>query len=144
MVKAFIDTNVLMDLFLNDRPEKPVAERVFSAAKEGLFQAFITTQSIIDTAYSARKHGMVFKDFKAILQSLRQFVKILAIDEIDLLWAIGNPTGDFEDDAQYGSAYNGVCDFFITRDSALFKLNSPFCPMTVISPSDFVAAMESE
>ena len=87
---------------------------------------------------------MVFKDFKAILQSLRQFVKILAIDEIDLLWAIGNPTGDFEDDAQYGSAYNGVCDFFITRDNALFKLNSPFCPMTVMTPSEFVAEMERD
>ena len=142
-VKVFIDTNVLMDLFLNDRPEKPVAEKVFSGAKEGSYEAFITTQSIIDTSYSARKHGMSFNQFKRILQTLRSFVRILAIDEIDLLWAMGNPTGDFEDDAQYGSAYNGVCDYFITRDKALFNLNSPFCPMTVISPTDFVSAMES-
>lgn len=144
MVKAFIDTNVLMDLFLKDRPEKPLAEKVFSGAKEGRYQAFITTQSIIDTAYSARKRGIKFDEFKTLLNNARSFIKILAIDEIDLLWAIGNPTGDFEDDAQYGSAYNGVCDFFITRDNALFQLNSPFCPMTVISPADFVAAMESD
>ena len=144
MVKAFIDTNVLMDLFLKDRPEKPRAEKVFSGAKEGRYQAVITTQSIIDTAYSARKRGLKFDEFKTLLNNARSFIKILAIDEIDLLWAIGNPTGDFEDDAQYGSAYNGVCDFFITRDNALFQLNSPFCPMTVISPSDFVAAMESD
>jgi len=144
MVKAFIDTNVLMDLFLKDRPEKPLAEKVFSGAREGRYQAFITTQSIIDTSYSARKNGIEFNEFKTLLNTIRSFVKILAIDEIDLMWAVGNPTGDFEDDAQYGSAYNGVCDFFITRDSALFQHNSPFCPMTVMSPSEFVAEMERD
>lgn len=144
MVKAFIDTNVLMDLFLKDRPEKPLAEKIFSGAQEGRYQAFITTQSIIDTAYSSRKSGIKLDEFKTLLNTVRSFIKILAIDELDLLWAIGNPTGDFEDDAQYGSAYNGVCDFFITRDNALRKLNSPFCPMTVISPSEFVTEMERD
>ncbi|MBE6253745.1 MAG: PIN domain-containing protein [Bacteroidales bacterium] len=144
MVKAFIDTNVLMDLFLWDRPEKPVAKIVFSSAQAGLFQAHISSQSIIDTAYSAKKHGMDFETFKSILQQLRSFVKILAIDYVDLLWAESHHSGDFEDDAQYASAYNGVCDYFITRDQALLKLNSPLCPMKVITPSDFVAAMEAE
>ena len=144
MIKAFIDTNVLMDLFFKDRPENALAEKVFSGAEEGRYQAFITTQSIIDTAYSARKNSMGFNDFKTLLNSIHSFVKILAIEEIDLLWAIGNPTGDFEDDAQYGSAYNGCCDFFITRDNSLSQLNTPFCPMTVISPSDFVAEMERD
>ncbi len=144
MVKAFIDTNVLMDLFLKDRPEKPLAEKIFSGAQEVRYQAFITTQSIIDTAYSSRKNGIKLDEFKTLLNTVRSFIKILAIDELDLLWAIGNPTGDFEDDAQYGSAYNGVCDFFITRDNALRKLNSPFCPMTVMSPSEFVEEMERD
>ena len=144
MVKAFIDTNVLMDLFLWDRPEKPVAKMVFSSAQAGVFEAYISTQSIIDTAYSAKKHGMTFETFKSILQQLRGFVKILAIEELELLWAVEHHSGDFENDAQYASAYNGVCDYFITRDQALLKLNSPICPMTVITPSDFVAAMEAE
>jgi len=142
MVKAFIDTNVLLDLILEGRGEKAAAEKVFSAAREGCYELYMTTQSIIDAAYSARKAGMGFEKFKALLQSLRTFVNILAIDEIDLMWAIGNPTGDFEDDAQYGSAYNGTCDFFITRDKALTHLNSPICPMTVLSPEAFVEAME--
>jgi predicted nucleic acid-binding protein len=133
-----------MDLFLWDRPEKPVAKIVFSSAQAGLFQAHISSQSIIDTAYSAKKHGMDFETFKSILQQLRSFVKILAIDYVDLLWAESHHSGDFEDDAQYASAYNGVCDYFITRDQALLKLNSPLCPMKVITPSDFVAAMEAE
>ena len=144
MAKVFLDTNVLLDLLLEERPGNKVAKTILTAAKAGCFDCFITTQSIIDAHYSARKCGISFNKFIQAIQTLRSFIKILAINELDLMWAIGNPTGDFEDDAQYGSAYNGVCDFFITRDKALYKLNSPFCSMTVISPGDFVAAMEAE
>ncbi len=31
MVKAFIDTNVLLDLVLENRPENPIANQLFSA-----------------------------------------------------------------------------------------------------------------
>ena len=144
MAKVFIDTNVLLDMLLEERPGNQIAKTLFGAAEAGVFEGYLTTQSIIDAHFIVRKHGMVFESFKKSIQSLRSFIKILAIDEIDLLWAIGNPTGDFEDDAQYGSAYNGVCDFFITRDNSLRKLNSPFCPMTVMTPSDFVEAMERD
>ena len=144
MAKVFIDTNVLLDMLLEERPGNQVAKTLFGAAEAGIIVGYLTTQSIIDAHYTVRKSGMSFDSFKKSIQNLRSFIKILAIDEIDLLWAIGNPTGDFEDDAQYGSAYNGVCDFFITRDNALRKLNSPFCPMTVMTPSEFVAAMERD
>ena len=144
MVKAFIETNVLLDLIVENRPEKPVPKRLFSAADAGYFKCCLSTQSIIDANYTATKCGVTFDVFKSTLQQLRSFIKILAIDELDLLWASEHHSGDFEDDAQYASAYNGVCDYFITRDKALLELNSPFCPMTVITPSDFVAAMEAE
>ena len=142
MVKAFIDTNVLLDLVLENRPENPIANQLFSAASAGYFECCLSTQSIIDANYIAAKCGMAFEVFKSVLQQLRTFTKILSIEELDLLWAIEHHSGDFEDDAQYASAYNGVCDYFITRDKALLEQNSPLCPMTVISPSDFVAAME--
>ena len=144
MVKAFVDTNVLLDLILESRPQNAVANKLFAAAHEGLFACHISSQSLIDANYTARKSGMTFETFKIILQDLRSFVKILAIDDIDLLWAVSHHSGDFEDDAQYASAYNGVCDYFITRDQVLLKLNSPLCPMKVITPLDFVAAMEAE
>ena len=41
------------------------------------------------------------------------------------------------------SAYNAVCDYFITRDKKLLRHNSKLCPMTVISPDDFVSMMIS-
>lgn len=141
-MKAFIDTNILLDWLLTDRPEKPFAEKLFSASRAGFFEAYITTQSIIDAAYSAGKEGVRFCDFKPKLEFLRSFVKILAIDDLDLCWAMEHHTGDLEDDAQWASAYNNVCDYFITRDKDFLAFNAANCPMKVISPTAFVAAME--
>lgn len=141
-VKAFIDTNVLLDWLLEERPEKPVAKLLFSAASAGYFEACISTQSIIDAAYSAHKNGIYFIDFKPKLQSLRSFIKILAIDELDLCWAMEHHTGDLEDDAQWASAYNNVCDYFITRDQKILSFNTSHCPIKAISPTAFVTAMQ--
>ena len=141
-MKAFIDTNILLDWLLKDRPAKPFAEKILTASRLGLFDTYLSTQSIIDASYSAVKEGISFEDFKPRMQSLCSFVKILSIDYLDLLWAMEHYTGDFEDDAQWASAYNNVCDYFITRDKALLAFNTANFPLKVISPAAFVTAME--
>ena len=141
-MKAFIDTNILLDWLLKDRPAKPFAEKILTASRLGLFDTYLSTQSIIDASYSAVKEGIKYEEFKPRLQSLCSFVKILSIDYLDLLWAMEHHTGDFEDDAQWASAYNSVCDYFITRDNRMLAYNTSSCPMKVISPAAFVAAME--
>jgi len=141
--KVAIDTNILLDLLIKDRPGNAMAKTIFAAAENGMFKAQITTQSIMDAAYSSRKSGLSFEKFTDILSHLRVFVEIQAIDWIDLSWATAHYSGDFEDDAQYANAYNSVCDFFITRDKKLMELNNKFNPMTVISPENFVAAMKA-
>ena len=129
-MRVFIDTNVVMDWLLEDRPAKPFAKTIITAAEQHCFELLISTQSIIDTSYFSQKSGM---PFERISDTLR--------DSIDCLWAIDHYSGDFEDDMQYASAYNAVCDYFITRDKKLKQLNREHNPMKVISPEDFVAQM---
>lgn len=143
MIKVAIDTNVLMDYLFEGRPCKEEAKTIMLAGSKGLVDICVSTQSIIDAAYMARKHGVEYARFQQVIAQLRVFLRITAIDEIDLCWALTHHTGDFEDDMQYASAYNNVCDYFITRDKELQNLNDPLCPMTVITPDDFVAAMQS-
>ena len=50
-VRAFLDTNILIDLLMEGRPGAPQANVIFQAAKSGLVEVFITTQSIIDAEY---------------------------------------------------------------------------------------------
>ena len=140
-MRVFIDTNVLMDWLLEDRPCKKFAQTIITAAEKHCFELIISTQSIIDTSYSSHKTGMPFERISDALRYLYTFARIVGIDSIDCLWAIDHYSGDFEDDMQYASAYNAVCDYFITRDKKLKQLNREYNPMTVISPEDFVAQM---
>lgn len=144
MVKIAVDTNILMDFLFRDRPCREEAKTIMLAGSKGLLDICVSTQSIIDAAYMAHKYGVDYHQFQDIISQLRVYVRVTAVDEIDLSWALTHHSGDFEDDMQYASAYNNVCDYFITRDQALLKLNDPFCPMTVITPDDFVAAMQPE
>ena len=85
--------------------------------------------------------GVDYESFKRYIDQLLLFAEITAIDWLDLSWAMTFHSEDLEDDAQYASAYNAVCDYFITRDKKLKGKNGEFNPMTVISPEDFVAQM---
>lgn len=140
-MKAFLDTNVLMDWLQESRPCNESAKAIVTAAENNSFTLTISTQSMVDAAYSLRKAGLPFESFVKAFRYLRTFVRIVGIDEIDFLWAVEHHSGDFEDDMQYASAYNSVCDYFITRDKKLMELNNPLNPMTVMSPDEFVARM---
>ena len=140
-MRVFIDTNVFMDWLLEGRPAKMFAKTIITAAEQHCFELIISTQSIIDTFYYAQKSGLSFDRISDALRYLYTFAKIVGIDSIDCLWAMDHYSGDFEDDMQYASAYNAVCDYFITRDKKLQQINREYSPMTVISPEDFVAQM---
>lgn len=140
-MKAFIDTNILLDWLFQDRPGHENSMAILSAAENGAFSLAVTTQSIIDAHYIACKNGWDYASFEKVVKHLRTFAEINAIDWLDLSWALAHYSGDFEDDAQYASAYNSVCDFFITRDKKIMGLNEKFNPMIVISPEEFVTQM---
>ena len=47
--RVFFDTNVLVDVLVGEiRPSHNASLQMFQAARAGLFEAFITTQSMID------------------------------------------------------------------------------------------------
>ncbi len=140
-MKVFLDTNILLDWILHDRPFKEECEAILSAAKAGVIDVVVTTQSILDAHFTSKKAGIQYEAFERMINHLRSFSTINAIDWIDISWATSHYSGDLEDDAQYASAYNACCDFFITRDKKLMELNNPLNPMTVISPEEFVAGM---
>lgn len=143
-MKIYLDTNIIMDWCDKTRPGNPFAKTILSSARPDTYELYVSTQSIIDCAYSLRKLGVQYEDFSELFRVLRTITHIVGIDELDLLWALEHYSGDFEDDMQYASAYSNVCDFFITRDKALFSLNDKECPMTVITPEDFVAKMTED
>ncbi len=139
-IKVFLDTNVLLDMLVTSRDPQKNAQSIITAVKKCLLDAQVSTQSIIDVCYSARRQKLEDSIFMSFLKDIRRYVNISPIYATDLDWAMENYSGDFEDDAQYACAYDGCCDFFITNDKELLKRNGT-SPMVVMSPGDFVAKM---
>lgn len=143
--KVALDTNILLDVLLKGRPHKAEAEIILSAAAAGRIAAQVTTQSIIDAAYTSRKCGIDYTTFVETITSLRSCLAISAVDWMDMSWSFSSPdfvsSGDFEDDAQLANAYNSLCDYFITRDKKLLSLNKADSPLVIVSPEEFVSAM---
>ena len=138
--KVFLDTNIILDLLVSSRSTREV-NCILSAVKQNLLEAQVSVQSLLDAYYTSEKYGIPFDTFRSFLSEIRRYVNWSTIDSLNLDWAMDNFTGDFEDDAQYACAYDGCCDYFITRDKLLLRRNTPLCPMTVISPEEFVARM---
>lgn len=134
--KVFLDTNIIMDLLVSERSSME-ANTILSAVKTHCLEAQISTQSIFDAYYSSLKYNVPHEQFYAFVKELRKYVNFAFLDSSDLDWALQHFSGDLEDDAQFSCAYEGCCDFFITRDKKqLVRENNT--PMKIISPGDFV------
>lgn len=116
--RVFFDTNVLVDVFVGAvRPSYIPSLRLFEAASKGIFEAFITTQSIIDAEFiSNRSPGSKNPDFHKKMLYIMSFVNVTQIDGLSIREALKNPTGDFEDDAQFAQADSEEFDIVVTSD----------------------------
>ena len=84
--RVFLDTNVLLDTLLgNTRPAYVASTSILQAAKQGLLEVFITTQSIIDASYvCSRIPGYDDESFNNAIKELLSFANIDHINVFDL------------------------------------------------------------
>ncbi|MBO4427824.1 MAG: PIN domain-containing protein [Bacteroidales bacterium] len=138
-IRAFLDTNVLIDLLDEERPGAEDASVIFHAAKCGLIEIFLTTQSFIDAEYVAsRAPGLDREKLFNSMLKLMGYVNIGHIYWTDVRNAILNFTGDFEDDAQFSNASFEGCDVIITSDKKFLSRPATDGP-TMLTPAQFVA-----
>ena len=140
--RVFLDTNVLLDTLLgNTRPAYVASTSILQAAKQGLLEVFITTQSIIDASYvCSRIPGYDDESFNNAIKELLSFANIDHINVFDLYRVLEARTGDFEDDAQFQHADSLGCDALITSDKA-FRSSKRETEMLFFSPEEFLARM---
>lgn len=143
-IKAFLDTNVLMDILQKGRPSSECSSVILQAVYDNRIEAVITSQSIIDASYLAFKAG----GGPLFLETLKKWIYNINTDQIDtfdILWAIRHYSGDFEDDAQVSRALETYCDVFITGDKGLRnKYKGKYDHLLFMSPEEFVAIMKGE
>lgn len=132
-MRVFLDTNVLVDLLDSSRENFMQAAIVFEAAKEGCLEVCISSQSITDCAYIARKKPSDV--FRAALKRILPFVEILPVTKDHLSKALSSPCQDLKDAALAACAEDNLCEAIITSNVQHFK---PHTNLIVHTPGEFV------
>ena len=141
MIKALIDTNVLLDHFVGNRDPEGYSELILAAAHSHKIEAVITSQSILDAAYVATgSRGTGLDCFKKTMLSIFNYVNVSHIDLSEIREALLSPDTDVEDNAQYAHALSEACDVIITNDRKFIQRKPPG-EILMMTPEEFVGKM---
>ncbi len=137
---VFIDTNVILDFFLDREPFANPAATILGLAVDKDIKAYVSPLTFSDCYYILRKFGSHEKVIKK-LALLLSFVSISKMTRETVIQALDSKFKDFEDALQYYSAedYDSI-DAIITRNPKDFKHSK----LAVMTPNSFVKAGYSE
>jgi predicted nucleic acid-binding protein len=136
VTKAFIGTDVIVDLVAKRHPFDADARGIFDSFEKRRARGFVCSLSFPNLHYLMRKDIGPLESIRT-LQKLRTIVTILAVDESVIVRAMSSSFGDFEDAVQYYSAVQGGMDCIVTRNLADYKKSE----IKVFSPSEFLKSL---
>ncbi|MBE7550781.1 MAG: PIN domain-containing protein [Anaerolineales bacterium] len=133
MTRALLDTNVILDLFLDRPPFAAEAALLWQANEKGDFEAYISAITPVNRFYIARKFKGKATAQQAVVELLAA-LRVCPIDSTTLQLALILPFNDFEDAVQSASAVTSQLDAIITRNSKDFS----DAQLPVLSPTEFL------
>lgn len=133
MIKAFIDTNVLIDLLL-ERDGCQDAATILLCQKEQKCSLFLSSLTMANIAYILRKKFKGIALYNA-LNKLKTFFSVVSLTADNVESALMLQATDFEDALQYFSAKAIGVDCIVTRNVKDF----PFSELQVLTPKDFLS-----
>jgi len=133
MKKVFIDTNLLLDVFLNRETFVDASAAVFADCESGKIKGVVSAISLNNLHYILSRHIGKSKALEAVRIVLNVFT-IVPLDEKILHLAADLSHKDFEDAIQLQSAIQAGADCIITRDANHF----PKDELPILSPSEYL------
>ncbi len=131
---VFLDTNVILDFFLDRSPFADAATTIISLTAEKDIKAYVSPITVSNVYYILRKfagHDKVIKKLKLLLT----IVSVTKMTKQILLEALNSKFGDFEDAMQsYAAAEYDSIDAIITRNTKDFKHSD----LAVMTPDNFL------
>ena len=135
MIKAFIDTNVLIDLLL-ERDGCQDAATILLCQKEQKCSWFLSSLTMANIAYILRKKFKGIALYNA-LNKLKTFFSVVSLTADNVESALMLQATDFEDALQYFSAANIQADVIVTRNEKDFY----FSQISITSPKSFLESI---
>jgi predicted nucleic acid-binding protein len=135
MKSVLIDTDVLLDFYLDRKPFSDDSLQLLLKCEQKQFRACITPVIVANTYYILRRHATHHYVVER-LQILLNTITVLSMDQKQVLAALESKFTDFEDALQYFSAVNSnKIDAIITRNIKDFKKSA----LPVFTPNEFLA-----
>ena len=135
MKSVLIDTDVLLDFYLDRKPFSDDSLQLLLKCEQKQFRAFITPVIVANTYYILRRHATHHYVVER-LQILLNTISVLAMDQKQVLAALESKFTDFDDALQCFSAVNSnKIDAIITRNIKDFKKSA----LPVFTPQEYLA-----
>ena len=132
MVKAYIDSDIILDV-LNERIEfKQHSMLVLSLCESGRINGFTTPLAIANINYILRKQNPNQRVPK--IKLVLAILKLIDVNESDVINALHSDFSDFEDGIQSYAATRNNCNLIISRNIKDYKHS----PIQAISPAEFI------
>ena len=139
-MKAFLDTNILLDLLL-ERDGYEASAQILQLRDEGKIDLCVSILTMVNVAYVYKKtvgQNAVIPNLKC----LSAIVDVLPMGNDTLEQALYVESKDFEDTLQYLCAVQNHCDAIITRNEKDFRFSRSLRdlpePIPVYSPDSFL------
>jgi predicted nucleic acid-binding protein len=117
---VFVDTNVILNGLLRNPGFVEDSKKIMEYAEQGKVNAFISSSSVTDIFYIARKKLTVPVARKAI-ETLLQIFEVVSVDKSDLQGALTIPIADVEDALQVWCAKKAGAETIITNNIKDFQ-----------------------
>ncbi len=139
MNRVFIDTDVIIDLFIDRKPHHEIALEFFTIATK--YNVALTTSPIViaNTYYLLSKIKNKTYALEKV-RDLRKIMKIVPINEMIIDLALSTPYKDFEDTLQYYCALESKISYLITRNVVDYQKDK----MEILQPVEYIKMIKNK
>lgn len=132
-MRAFIDTNVIVDVVAKREPFFADSQAVLALCATGDLEGIVSDLTFCNVAYVLRK-ALGNAQLRNGLRVLKNHLTVVPIGEVAITAALESETTDFEDAVQLEAALANQADVIVTRNVRHFN-NSP---IMVCTPSELL------
>ncbi|MBQ3741357.1 MAG: PIN domain-containing protein [Prevotella sp.] len=132
-MRAYVDTNILVDLVLSRQEFLPNAQRVFALGYAGEAQLVVSALSFVNTVYLGRKYKFPMDDVISKLCMISDFVDVADLSGQNVVDMLTSGWRDYEDATQHRSAIDEQADCIVTRNKKDFRAST----LPVFTPEEF-------
>ena len=116
-MRFFLDTNILFDLFVADRPSHKDSQLLVAHGIAGNAEVLLSPVSVMTVLYSMKKFGVLEHQIVARFNLLLPHFQIAFTGKTELLAGINSGWNDLEDTIQFHSALGaGRIDAIVSND----------------------------